>query len=402
MLDLSRNFGKEIALTAGLHHARGEAVVVIDADLQDPPELIPRLVAPWREQRRRRRLRAADGPGRRGLRSSAAPRGCSTVLMQHVGRIHIPPDTGDFRLLSRRAVDALREYPEQHRFMKGLFTWIGFDQVAVPYERDPRLAGASKWSWLKLVNLAIEGITSFTAAPLALRQRARPDHRRRRVPRRALHRLQDAVRYGDAVAGYPSLMTAVLFLGGVQLTAIGILGEYLGRVFNETKRRPLYHVKDYRPPRRACGTAGRACRCGVTAAARLAPPRPWSASLLQYGRFALVGLGATLVHVLVYAGVDRAAGIWRRWRPTRSASRRRERLVPRSPPLDLPRRPAAARRAASRASGSWRWLGFALNSLFVQLVTGTLGLPYGWAIPLIAGVTPVVTFTLSKLWAFRG
>jgi glycosyltransferase involved in cell wall biosynthesis len=246
LVDLSRNFGKEIALTAGLHHARGEAVVVIDADLQDPPELIPRLLVPWREQGAdvvyaQRTARAGEGWAKR---TNAR---LFYRLMQHVGRIHIPADTGDYRLLSRRAVDALLQYPEQHRFMKGLFTWIGFDQVAVPYERDPRHSGATKWSWLKLVNLAIEGITSFTAAPLRfasvlgliIASFAFLD---------ALYIVYKTLAYGDAVAGYPSLMTAVLFLGGVQLTAIGILGEYLGRVFHETKRRPLYHVKEYRPP----------------------------------------------------------------------------------------------------------------------------------------------------------
>jgi polyisoprenyl-phosphate glycosyltransferase len=246
LVDLSRNFGKEIALTAGLHHARGDAVVVIDADLQDPPELIPELLAPWREQGAdvvyaQRTARAGDSWVKR---TNAR---LFYRLMQHVGRIHIPADTGDYRLLSRRAVDALREYPEQHRFMKGLFTWIGFEQVAVSYERDPRQAGATKWSWLKLVNLAIEGITSFTAAPLrfasvlglVIASIAFLD---------ALYIVYKTLAHGEAVAGYPSLMTAVLFLGGVQLTAIGILGEYLGRVFHETKRRPLYHVKRYRPP----------------------------------------------------------------------------------------------------------------------------------------------------------
>ena len=246
IVDLSRNFGKEIALTAGLHHARGAAVVVIDADLQDPPELIARLLTTWREQGAdvvyaQRTARAGEGWAKR---TNAR---LFYRLMQHVGRIHIPADTGDYRLLSRRAVDALHEYPEQHRFMKGLFTWIGFEQVAVPYERDPRYGGATKWSWLKLFNLAIEGITSFTAAPLrfasvlglVIASFAFLD---------ALYIVYKTLAYGDAVAGYPSLMTAVLFLGGVQLTAIGILGEYLGRVFHETKRRPLYHVKDYRPP----------------------------------------------------------------------------------------------------------------------------------------------------------
>ncbi|MEK0083598.1 glycosyltransferase family 2 protein [Benzoatithermus flavus] len=247
VIDLSRNFGKEVALTAGLHHARGQAVIVIDADLQDPPELIPELVAPWRERGvdvvyAQRIARAGES----WLKRATAH--LFYRLMQHVGRVHLPPDTGDYRLLSRRAVEALNQYPEQHRFMKGLFTWIGFEQVAVRYERDPRFAGRTKWSYAKLVNLAIEGITSFTSAPLrfasilglAIAGLAFVD---------ALWIIYKTLRYGDPVAGYPSLMTTILFLGGVQLTAIGILGEYLGRVFDETKHRPLYHVKDYRPAR---------------------------------------------------------------------------------------------------------------------------------------------------------
>ena len=245
ILDLSRNFGKEIALTAGLHHARGDLVVVIDADLQDPPELIPQLIAASREQGAdvvyaQRVARVGEGLLKRGTAR------LFYALMQHVGRIHIPPDTSDFRLLSRRAVEALREYPEHHRFMKGLFTWIGYDQVAVPYERDPRLAGTSKWSWLKLFNLAIEGITSFTAAPLRFASILGLVIATFAFGN-AVYIVYKTVRHGDPVAGYPSLMVAVLLLGGVQLTAIGILGEYLGRVFNETKRRPLYHVKNFRP-----------------------------------------------------------------------------------------------------------------------------------------------------------
>jgi glycosyltransferase involved in cell wall biosynthesis len=242
----TRNFGKEIALTAGLHHVRGDVVVVIDADLQDPPELILELLAPWRERGAdvvyaQRVARAGDSWLKRTTAS------LFYQLMQHVGHVHIPADTGDFRLLSRRAVDALKQYPEHHRFMKGLFTWIGFDQVAVPYQRDPRLAGTTKWNWFKLLNLAIEGLTSFTAAPLRLASVLGLSIASVSFIYAIYIVYKTIVHGGDAVAGYPSLMTAVLFLGGVQLTAIGIVGEYLGRIFYETKRRPLYHVKDYRP-----------------------------------------------------------------------------------------------------------------------------------------------------------
>ena len=241
---LSRNFGKEVAMTAGLHHTRGQAVVVIDADLQDPPELIGELLKPWRERGvdvvyAKRHVRAGETWFKRGTAH------LFYAVMQKLGRVRIPADTGDFRLLSRRAVDALNQYPEQHRFMKGLFTWIGFEQEAVVYDRDPRHAGATKWNYLKLLNLAIEGITSFTAAPLRLASilgliiaaLAFVD---------GMWVIYKTLRHGDPVQGYPSLMTTVLFLGGVQLTAIGILGEYLGRIFHETKQRPLYHVKSYR------------------------------------------------------------------------------------------------------------------------------------------------------------
>ena len=207
--------------------------------------MIPALLAYWRRGAvdivyAQRRVRAGETASKR------ATARLFYLLMQHVGRVHIPRDTGDFRLLSRRAVEALRDYPEHHRFMKGLFTWIGFAQVAIPYERDPRNAGSSKLGSLKRVNLAIEGITSFTAAPLRFASVLGL------VIASGAFLLSvfivyKTVRYRDPVAGYPSLMSAILFLGGVRLTAIGVLGEYLGRVFHETKRRPLYHVRDYRP-----------------------------------------------------------------------------------------------------------------------------------------------------------
>jgi glycosyltransferase involved in cell wall biosynthesis len=244
IVDLSRNFGKEVALTAGLDHARGDAVVVIDADLQDPPELIPALVARWREgfdvvyaQRI-----ARDGETR--LKRASAF--LFYRLMQRVSRVRVPADTGDFRLLSRRAVEALRQLREHHRFMKGLFAWIGFPQAAVPYRRDPRHAGATKWSYWKLWNFAIDGITSFTIAPLKLATYI------------GLATALCAFAYGafiigltlvsgNPVPGYPSLLVVVLFLGGVQLFFIGVIGEYLGRIFNETKQRPLYFLNAYQP-----------------------------------------------------------------------------------------------------------------------------------------------------------
>lgn len=240
ILDLSRNFGKEIALTAGLDHARGDAVVVIDADLQDPPEMIPDLIRHWRDGHDVVYCRRIAREGETLLKKLTAR--LFYRLIRRISHIEIPEDTGDFRCLSRRAVDALKQFREQHRFMKGLFAWIGYSQKAVLYRRDPRFAGATKWNYWRLWTLAIEGITSFTTAPLKL----------------AMYFgfitalgafiyaviiIYKTLMYGNPVAGYPSLTVIILFLGGVQLIAIGIIGEYLGRAFDETKGRPLYLVK---------------------------------------------------------------------------------------------------------------------------------------------------------------
>ena len=245
VLNFARNFGKEAAMTAGLDHAAGAAVVVIDSDLQDPPELIPELVAAWREgvdvvyaQRRMRH-------GESWLKRTTA--GAFYRLMQGVGDVRLPPDTGDFRLMSRRAVDALGQLRERHRFMKGLFAWIGFPSRAVPYDRAPRHAGTSKWNYWRLWNFAIEGVTSYTVVPLKVATYlglvialASGVYGTVIIVRTVL--------FGSDVPGYPSLLTVVLFLGGAQLMTLGIIGEYLGRIFNETKRRPLYLVEAYRPP----------------------------------------------------------------------------------------------------------------------------------------------------------
>jgi glycosyltransferase involved in cell wall biosynthesis len=244
IVNLSRNFGKEIATTAGLDHAGGDAVVVIDADLQDPPELIPTLLAEWRAgydvvyaQRRER-------AGESWLKRTTAD--WFYRLMGDVGRVSIPRNVGDFRLMSRRVVAALGELREQHRFMKGLFAWVGFPATAVLYDRAPRHAGTTKWNYWALWNFALEGITSFTIMPLkfatylglATGLLA------------AIYIAEIIVRtilFGNPVAGYPSLMAVVLFLGGAQLVTLGVIGEYLGRVFDETKRRPLYLVERHEP-----------------------------------------------------------------------------------------------------------------------------------------------------------
>lgn len=246
VVDLSRNFGKEIALSAGLHHAHGDAVVVIDADLQDPPELIPRLIEEWRNGYDVVYAQRARREGETFFKKFSAS--LFYRLMQRVSRVRIPQDTGDFRLLSRRAVDALNTLGEHHRFMKGLFSWIGYKQKAVLFERDPRHAGVTKWNYWKLWNLALEGITSFTIAPLKLGTYLGFITAASAFAYGSFM-IINTLLYGNPVAGYPSLIVIVLFLGGVQLMAIGVLGEYIGRIFTETKRRPLYFLNAYQPPR---------------------------------------------------------------------------------------------------------------------------------------------------------
>lgn len=246
IIDLSRNFGKEVAMTAGLDHARGEAVVVIDADLQDPPELIPQLIEKWREGNDVVFARRTDRHGESWLKRHSAH--WFYRLIEKIGTVPIPRDTGDYRLLSRRAVDALGKLDETHRFMKGLFSWIGFDQAAVEYEREPRQSGKSKWSYWGLWNFALEGITSFTVSPLRI-----STYFGLVVALSAFvygaFILFRTLFFGTDLPGYPSLMVIILFMGGVQLIAIGVIGEYLGRVFNETKNRPLYLVKEQLPAR---------------------------------------------------------------------------------------------------------------------------------------------------------
>ncbi len=248
VLNLSRNFGKEAALTAGLDHARGDAVIVIDADLQDPPELIATMVARWREgfdvvyaQRRQR-----DGDP--WIKRSTARAFYKVMGRLGGARLQLPRDVGDFRLMSRRATDAVLRLREHHRFMKGIFAWIGYPSVAVPHDRAARAAGMSSWSYWKLWNLALEGITSFSTAPLRL-----ATYVGLLVALASLGLgvvlVADTLLYGVRVPGYPSLMSVVLFMGGVQLTTLGILGEYVGRIFNETKRRPLYLVERSLPSR---------------------------------------------------------------------------------------------------------------------------------------------------------
>ncbi|GGA85801.1 glycosyl transferase family 2 [Arenimonas soli] len=246
LLRLARNFGKELALTAGLDHVDADAALVIDADGQDPPELIPQFVARWREGFDVVYGTRTQRDGESWLKRFTAA--AFYRVMSRLSHTPIPPDTGDFRLMSRPVLDALRQLRERQRFMKGLFTWVGFRQVSLPYQRAPRLAGGSKFNYWRLWNLALEGITSFSTVPLRL-----ATYVGLLTALGAfgwgLWIVARTVLWGDPVEGWPSLMTVVLFLGGIQLVALGIVGEYLGRLYLEVKQRPLYLVSEAKLPR---------------------------------------------------------------------------------------------------------------------------------------------------------
>ena len=238
-INLSRNFGKESALTAGIDHARGDAVIVIDADLQDPPECIPDMIDAWKAGHdvvaMKRNDRSTDT-----LFKRVSAR-CFYRVLSKLSEIHIPENVGDFRLLSRRAVEAIKAMPERNRYMKGIFAWVGFDTIEIEYKRDPRFVGDSKWPLFKLIGLALDGITSFSIAPLRLASMTGAF-----VAVCALiygtFVLSKTLLFGDSVAGFPTLIVMITFLGGAQLMAIGLLGEYVGRLLIESKQRPLYLV----------------------------------------------------------------------------------------------------------------------------------------------------------------
>ena len=239
IIDLSRNFGKEIAVSAGIDFCRGDAVVIIDADLQDPPELIPELIEQWRLGYDNVYARRISREGESKLKKLTAFLFYRSIRgMTH---IDIPADTGDFRLLSRRAIDALKQLPERNRFMKGLYAWIGFSAIAVDYHRDSRHAGKTKWNYWKLWNFALEGITSCTEVPLKLASYVGGLMAFLSFLYGAYIIIKTFI-LGNDVPGYPSLIVTILFLGGIQLVFIGVLGEYLGRAFAEIKQRPLYFV----------------------------------------------------------------------------------------------------------------------------------------------------------------
>lgn len=241
-VNLSRNFGKEIAMIAGIDYLTGDAAIIMDADLQDPPELIPEMISWWekgyQDVSAKRRSRAGESFFKKW--SSHA----FYTILQKMSSVPMQRDVGDFRLLDKQCLNALRLMRESQRYTKGLFSWIGFEKKEVLFDRDARAAGKTKWNYWKLLNLAIEGITSFTIAPL----RASAFVGCILAFIALLYMLFIVLRTlicGEDVPGYPSLVSIILFIGGIQLFFLGIIGEYLGRVFNESKFRPLYLVKDY-------------------------------------------------------------------------------------------------------------------------------------------------------------
>ncbi len=253
VIEFSRNFGKEIAMTAGLDQAAGDAVVVIDSDLQDPPELIPEMVRAWREGVDVVLMRRASRAQESWFKKATA--GAFYRAIGRMSDIDIPENVGDFRLLSRRAVVAFRKLPERSRFMKGLFAWIGYPSRELLYDRDGRFAGETKWNYWQLWNFALEGITSFSAAPLKIASYV--GFLTAMVAfSYGTYIIAKTLLFGDPVRGYPSLVVVVLFLGGLQLMALGIIGEYIARMFVEVKQRPLYLVERHRAALRPIAPTG--------------------------------------------------------------------------------------------------------------------------------------------------
>lgn len=240
-IDLSRNFGKENAMLAGLDYATGDCAVIMDADMQHPPTLVPTMLAKWEEGYddvyARRTFRERESWMRRTLTR------VYYKLLQRTTRFDILPNVGDFRLLDRKCVDALKQLRETQRYTKGLFCWIGFRKIEVEFEHHDRAAGKSTFSYSQLFNLALDGITSYTTAPLRIST----------VMGIVISILAffymifivvKALIIGEPVQGFPTLMTAILLLGGLQLFSLGIIGEYLGRIFHETKNRPVYIARE--------------------------------------------------------------------------------------------------------------------------------------------------------------
>ena len=241
-VDFSRNFGKEVAMIAGLDYAKGDCVIFIDADLQDPPELIPELIKYWEEGYDDVYARRRSRKGETFLKKFTSK--MYYKVLQSLTRVEIQKDTGDFRLLDRRCVNALKQLRETQRCSKSMFSWIGYNKKEVLFDRDPRVAGTTKWNYKKLIDLAIDGITSFTTSPLRISTYLS-------IPTffalviYFIYVIVKCVTQHVAIQAFQAIILLVLFFAGIQIMLFGIMGEYLGRIFNETKNRPLYFIKEY-------------------------------------------------------------------------------------------------------------------------------------------------------------
>ncbi len=241
-VDLSRNFGKEVAMLAGFDYVSGDCVVIMDADLQDPPSLLPLMLSKWEEGYEdvyaQRKSRGEESWLRRKLSLMFYS------ILQKMTRIDVLQNVGDFRLLDRKCINMMKRLRESERYTKGLFCLIGCKKAKIEFDRGDRVAGKSSWNFISLLNLAIEGITSFTTAPLRLASYCGVV-----ISVCAffylLYIVIKALIWGDPVSGYPSMMAVILFIGGIQILFLGIIGEYLGRVFNETKDRPVYFIESF-------------------------------------------------------------------------------------------------------------------------------------------------------------
>ena len=241
-VNFSRNFGKEVAMIAGLDYATGDAVILIDADLQDPPELIPELVKYWEQGYDDVYAKRKSRKGETFLKKFTSK--MYYKVLQSLTNVEIQKDTGDFRLLDRRCVNALKKLRESQRCSKSIFSWIGYNKKEVLYDRDPRVAGKTKWNYKKLVDLAIDGITSFTTSPLRISTYlAIPTFLALVIY--FIYVIVKCIRLSVAIQAFQAIILLVLFFSGIQIMLFGIIGEYLGRIFNETKNRPLYFVDEY-------------------------------------------------------------------------------------------------------------------------------------------------------------
>lgn len=239
LVDLARNFGKEIALTAGLDYCSGDAVIPMDVDMQDPPEVIIDFINKWEEG-----YDVVYGIREERVGDSFLKKLTAFLFYRVINLLSdtkIPKDTGDFRLMDKKVVEVLKQMKERHRFMKGIFAWVGFNQIGIPYIRKPRVSGQSKFNLIKLSTLALEGITSFSVRPLKLASFFGFFTSVIAFIYGSYIIIRSLIN-GSDVPGYPSLIVIILFLGGIQLISIGLLGEYIGRIYNETKKRPLYIV----------------------------------------------------------------------------------------------------------------------------------------------------------------